>query len=648
MKKFFYISKYEKIVIFTFLFIISLNSALSQITILKPSSSDTIFYGKEIEIIWTGNDNKAVDIYYSTDFGKSWEVIATNVFGNRYIWQVPNLMISSITFRITSSIIIKPYIIWEKKQAHNAEIRSVSISSDGKYILSASRDGTVKLWDIPSRQLVDSLMISPSRNVWDAKFYGGKDTIIIAADNRIVVWDRKNSRIFDLFPSRFNDIVRCLAVNYEKRLIAAGTSTNDKKNYVFNWDTLIFQFANPDNWESYSVDISKDGEYLVNATYGGAIFYSHIPTKLNVFSLTGHGISGAELAIWSIKLSPDNKTAISCGVDKTVRLWDLSSQKEIKTFTSHTGHVRTVDISSDGRLALSGSLDDTLRQYFIPTLGEIDAAVSHNGDILSASYSITADSIVTTGRDSSIKLWKNFRMLESVAEVICKTRYKEFIYIPHLYAYIGETIAVPVIFSGKIENPQLLQYSFDAKAKIEVPNRLINIINPQNYSKSSSRKDTILLEFKNINFSMDTLGKFLSETLLGDRKSEDIKILSFEIENDSLFTIETEDGSINLYEYCVGSTQRSIQFQSNNKPLILSNQIAKDVVDLEIAIVEDGNYIIGMFDINGNLVFKEYLKDLKVGSFRRSINTSLLPSGIYNIILVSPSSVFNGKFLLVR
>ncbi len=600
MSKFFYIRKYEKFVIIWALFSwVLLNDIHSQISIIKPTPSDTIFYNELIEIKWTGNDNKPVNIDFSVDYGSRWQNIATNVYGTEYLWKVPDLLKSSILIRISSSIITKPYVIWEIKKAHSNEVRSAYISDDSKFILSASRDGTVKLWDIASQKLVDSQMISPSRNVWDAKLYGSIDTIIIAADNRIVVWDRKNQFVKDLVTEKFNDYVRCLAVNYEKRLIAIGTSTSDKKNFVYRWDTKLLEFVNPDNWESYSLDISLDGEYLINATYGGMIIFTNINTGINEFIISGHGISGAELAIWSVKLSPDRTRAISCGVDKTVRVWNVETQEELKRFASHSGHVRTVDISKDGKLALSGSLDDTLRQYFLPTLAEIDVAVSHNGDILSASYSYTADSIVTTGRDSSIKLWKNFRMIESVSEVNCKARYREYIYIPHLFAYAGENIQIPIIFSGTVENASLLQYSFNATAKIEVPNRLINVIIPNDYKKTSNRKDTILLKMNDIGFRFDTLGKFIGEAIIGDRKIEEIRILSFEIEDDSLFAIETGDGSISILEYCVGNTQRTLKFAKHSFGFTLKSEIIDDRLTLNISTIEDGNYIIELFNISG-------------------------------------------------
>ena len=41
--------------------------------------------------------------------------------------------------------------------------------------------------------------------------------------------------------------------------------------------------------------------------------------------------------------------------DKTLKLWDLAGGKEPRTFTGHSGVVTSVAIAPDGRTALSGS-----------------------------------------------------------------------------------------------------------------------------------------------------------------------------------------------------------------------------------------------------------------------------------------------------
>jgi WD40 repeat protein len=54
------------------------------------------------------------------------------------------------------------------------------------------------------------------------------------------------------------------------------------------------------------------------------------------------------------------------GDDKTIRLWDVASGKELHKFQGHTESVTCVTFSADGRRALSGSLDRTVRLWGLP------------------------------------------------------------------------------------------------------------------------------------------------------------------------------------------------------------------------------------------------------------------------------------------
>src|SRR5207248_8399401 len=73
--------------------------------------------------------------------------------------------------------------------------------------------------------------------------------------------------------------------------------------------------------------------------------------------LTGHTNT-----IRSVAFSRDGKKALTGSMDKTMRLWDVETGKQLKKFEGHGSWVWTVAFHPDGKHALSaGSLDKTLR-----------------------------------------------------------------------------------------------------------------------------------------------------------------------------------------------------------------------------------------------------------------------------------------------
>src|SRR5262249_36855731 len=65
--------------------------------------------------------------------------------------------------------------------------------------------------------------------------------------------------------------------------------------------------------------------------------------------------------VTSVSLSPDGKRALSGSHDRTVRLWDVETGKEVRQLTGHTDVVWAVAFSPDGRRAVSGGQDRTVR-----------------------------------------------------------------------------------------------------------------------------------------------------------------------------------------------------------------------------------------------------------------------------------------------
>jgi len=125
--------------------------------------------------------------------------------------------------------------------------------------------------------------------------------------------------------------------------------------------------------------------------------------KPEIFVQTGH----AEY-INAIAFSPDGRYALSGSDDCTLRLWDISTGREIRTFKGHKSWVRSVDFSPDGRYALSGGYDCTLKLWDISTGKEIRTFIGQQGfvcAVTSVAFSPDGKYILSAGNDKSIKLW---------------------------------------------------------------------------------------------------------------------------------------------------------------------------------------------------------------------------------------------------
>ena len=79
---------------------------------------------------------------------------------------------------------------------------------------------------------------------------------------------------------------------------------------------------------------------------------------------------GHENIVQSVAFSPNGKYALSGSSDNTVKLWDVTSGREVRTFVGTNYSIYSIAFSPDGKYVLSGSSDDTIKLWEVARASE--------------------------------------------------------------------------------------------------------------------------------------------------------------------------------------------------------------------------------------------------------------------------------------
>ena len=141
----------------------------------------------------------------------------------------------------------------------------------------------------------------------------------------------------------------------------------------------------------------------------------------------GRGRLCSDVALWhhdpvfSASFSPDGRAVVTACKDRTARLWDAASRKELQRL-SHEGAVVEASFSPDGRIVVTASDDHSARLWDAANGKELHR-LAHEGSVFSASFSPDGRAVVTASEDHTARLWdaasgKELHRLAHEAEVL--------------------------------------------------------------------------------------------------------------------------------------------------------------------------------------------------------------------------------------
>jgi len=154
-----------------------------------------------------------------------------------------------------------------------------------------------------------------------------------------------------------------------------------------------------------SISESKTKGYLIFILWLAHLSVAWADTVDPIRSMPQIPVGHTDL-VWSVAISPDGRYALSGSRDKTLKLWNVSSGAEIRTFQGHTASVRSVAFSHDGSYALSGSDDNTLKLWEVSNGVEIRTFQGHTAYVRSVAFSHDDRYALSGSDDGTLKLWE--------------------------------------------------------------------------------------------------------------------------------------------------------------------------------------------------------------------------------------------------
>ncbi|MGW2161627.1 nSTAND1 domain-containing NTPase [Nonomuraea sp. NPDC001699] len=282
---------------------------------------------------------------------------------------------------------------------HTDAVRNLAWSPDGRCIVTASRDGTGRVWDaVTGRTLA---VLSGHEGMVEMASWSPDSTMVATAsrDQSVRLWDAATGELQRVLTGAA-DVVRGVAWSPDGRHVAGASRDLTVRIWHAESGEIVRELhGHRDN--VLGVAWSPDGSRLATASHDRTVIVWNVADGTADLTLEGH-----QDYVEGITWSPDGVQVATSSGDHTIRIWDASDGRQTLLIRGHTEPVWNVAWSPDGRMLASASADRTSRIWDPLDARPLATLRGHGDGVWGVTWSPDCSRIATGCADGTARIWE--------------------------------------------------------------------------------------------------------------------------------------------------------------------------------------------------------------------------------------------------